>query len=140
MLNELIFRLAYAIIWIVMKIKVGGEFVFRYGIFSLIAPEWNCEELVQLLSELGYKGIEWRVFNSKRMGDAWSRLPAFWSADRRRTSAPYRGTKRRPRAALPRARSRCPRLTSLVWKRPSKTSAGVVADGFFPIFAKIIET
>ena len=56
--------------------------MFKYGIFSLIAPDWTKEELVPLLAKLGYKGIEWRVFNSKRMGDAWSKLPAFWSANK----------------------------------------------------------
>lgn len=56
--------------------------MFKYGIFSLIAPDWTCEELAPLLAQLGYSGVEWRVFNSKRMGDAWNRLPAFWSANK----------------------------------------------------------
>lgn len=54
----------------------------KYAIFSVCAPDWTPEELVPLLKQLGYDGIEWRVFNKARMGPAWDKLPAFWSKSR----------------------------------------------------------
>jgi sugar phosphate isomerase/epimerase len=54
----------------------------KYGIFSVCAPDWTPEELVPLLKQLGYDGIEWRVFNKVRMGPAWDRLADFWSKSR----------------------------------------------------------
>jgi len=54
----------------------------KYGIFSVCTPDWTPEELVPLIKQIGYDGIEWRVFNKVRMGPAWDKLADFWSKSR----------------------------------------------------------
>ena len=35
----------------------------KYGVFSVSMPEYNPEETLKILKELGYDGVEWRVTN-----------------------------------------------------------------------------
>lgn len=35
--------------------------ILKFGIFSVSMPEFNMEETVKLISQLGYDGVEWRV-------------------------------------------------------------------------------
>lgn len=35
----------------------------KYGVFTVSMPEYDLEETAKILSELGYDGVEWRVFS-----------------------------------------------------------------------------
>ena len=35
----------------------------KYGVFTVSMPEYDVEETAKILSDLGYDGVEWRVFD-----------------------------------------------------------------------------
>ncbi len=53
----------------------------KYGVFSVSIPEYDVEQSVKLLSELGYNGIEWRVNNPPpaQKPDNYSFESRYWS-------------------------------------------------------------
>lgn len=53
----------------------------KYGVFSVSIPEYDVEQSVKVLSELGYDGIEWRVNNPppSQKPDNYSFESRYWS-------------------------------------------------------------
>ena len=49
----------------------------KIAVFSVSLPEWTPEEAVQILSDLGYDGVEWRVTD-----DSPRPTPGFWQGNR----------------------------------------------------------
>src|SRR5262245_34528326 len=51
--------------------------VTRFAAFTASLPEWTPEEAVQVLAELGYDGVEWRVVDQIDAPE-----PSFWFGNR----------------------------------------------------------
>ncbi len=45
--------------------------VLKFGVFSVSMPEYSPEKSVELLKELGYRGVEWRVAEIKKPYERW---------------------------------------------------------------------
>ena len=43
----------------------------KFGVFSVSMPEYSPEKSVELLKELGYTGVEWRVAEIKKPYERW---------------------------------------------------------------------
>jgi sugar phosphate isomerase/epimerase len=54
--------------------------VIRFAAASVATPEWTPEELVDLLAEQGWDGVEWRVHDSPPAPPTGS--PGFWEGNR----------------------------------------------------------
>ena len=43
----------------------------KFGVFSVSMPEYSPEKSIELLKELGYDGVEWRVAEIKKPYERW---------------------------------------------------------------------
>ncbi len=43
----------------------------KFGVFSVSMPEYSPEKSIELLKELGYTGVEWRVAEIKKPYERW---------------------------------------------------------------------
>jgi sugar phosphate isomerase/epimerase len=51
----------------------------KYGVFTVSMPEYTPAEAVEILRELGYDGVEWRVVDQADSSDG---KPGFWAGNR----------------------------------------------------------
>jgi sugar phosphate isomerase/epimerase len=51
----------------------------KYAVFTVSTPEYSPAEIVPLLKQLGYQGVEWRVVDQAESADE---RPGFWQSNR----------------------------------------------------------